>query len=79
MIKFLRSFLAISWLYTLFGWILGASYSRNEFVKKYVAAKPGDKILDIGCGPGDIIPYLPRGVNYTGFDVSTKYIKTQKC
>ncbi len=31
------------------------------------------KILDIGCGPADILAYLPN-VDYYGFDVSEKYI-----
>ena len=34
---------------------------------------PGDKILDIGCGPADVLNYLPA-VNYTGLDISPEYI-----
>jgi cyclopropane fatty-acyl-phospholipid synthase-like methyltransferase len=39
-----------------------------------VRPKFGDRILDIGCGPGDTLPYLPD-VNYVGFDASQEYIK----
>jgi len=31
------------------------------------------KVLDIGCGPADILAYLP-GVDYWGFDISPSYI-----
>lgn len=33
----------------------------------------GNAILDIGCGPGDVLSYLPR-VDYWGFDISQEYI-----
>lgn len=42
-------------------------------MERYIRPKNGDKILDIGCGPGDIIEYLPE-VKYIGFDASQKYI-----
>jgi cyclopropane fatty-acyl-phospholipid synthase-like methyltransferase len=32
------------------------------------------KVLDIGCGPGDILEYLPD-VDYTGFDLNMEYIE----
>jgi len=31
-------------------------------------------VLDIGCGPADILEYLPA-VNYWGFDISVAYIQ----
>ena len=38
----------------------------------------GSRILDIGCGPGDIVDYLPRGVHYVGVDGSEKYIASAR-
>jgi SAM-dependent methyltransferase len=35
------------------------------------------KILDTGCGPADILAYLP-GVEYWGFDISEAYINKAK-
>src|SRR5262249_38071241 len=32
------------------------------------------RVLDIGCGPGTILQYLPRGVEYSGFDINPQYI-----
>ena len=31
-------------------------------------------ILDVGCGPADILAYLPN-VDYWGFDISEAYIE----
>jgi SAM-dependent methyltransferase len=36
---------------------------------------PADaRLLDLGCGTGDILAYLPSGVDYSGYDVSPEYI-----
>lgn len=44
------------------------------YVSDYVQPVAGEKVLDIGCGPGDILNYLPP-VNYLGFDINADYIK----
>jgi cyclopropane fatty-acyl-phospholipid synthase-like methyltransferase len=37
----------------------------------------GDRILDIGCGTGDILDHLPP-VDYTGFDLSDDYVRAAR-
>ncbi len=37
--------------------------------------KPGDKILDLGCGNGRLVKSLPVGISYLGLDNSQKLIK----
>ncbi|WP_371666999.1 methyltransferase domain-containing protein [Streptomyces sp. NBC_00289] len=39
-----------------------------------LALKPGDRVLDIGCGPGYYLDRLPAGVRYDGYDTSGRYI-----
>lgn len=39
----------------------------------YVKAEPGDRLLDVGCGYGDLARHVP-GVQYTGVDSNEKYI-----
>jgi SAM-dependent methyltransferase len=47
------------------------------YVSEYVRPVPGEKVLDIGCGPGDILEKLPA-VDYLGFDINPKYVEAAK-
>lgn len=57
--------------------MMGARSGWRRIVHEYMSAAPGDVILDIGCGPADILDYLPA-VTYWGFDISPEYIATAK-
>jgi SAM-dependent methyltransferase len=61
-------------IYTNYQKLVGGYNARKRFVEDYVKAKPNDKILDIGCGPGDILDFWPE-VDYTGIDLDPSYIK----
>ena len=54
--------------------MVGAHSARERLVKEFVQPFPGAKILDIGCGPGVILDYLPKAIEYTGYDLNPKYI-----
>lgn len=69
----MRSLLTIPALYSLFATLIGATNARTQFVKRHVRPREGDKVLDIGCGPADIMEFLPP-VDYIGFDASARYI-----
>ena len=71
----IRSILSIPAVYGQFGKLIGGSHSATTLVKEYIRPKAGDKLLDIGCGPGGILHYLPENVEYTGFDASHQYIE----
>jgi len=77
MIEQIRLLLGFPGIYRLFGTLLGGAYRNTVLVSEYVRPKAGDRILDIGCGPGAVIPYLPR-VEYIGFDISQKYISAAR-
>lgn len=68
-----RKILSAPWVYSLFQALMGAHTGWLRFINDHVRPAPGDAILDIGCGPGDILRYLPD-VSYWGFDVSAAYI-----
>ena len=74
--KWVNKILSLSIFYRLFKAIIK---SKNVQLKVVQSIKPkaGLKILDIGCGNGDILEHLP-GVNYSGFDANGSYIKAAK-
>lgn len=57
---------------------MGARRGWKRLVADFVRPIPGLKVLDIGCGPGDLLDYLPPGVEYWGFDISESYVKFAK-
>jgi cyclopropane fatty-acyl-phospholipid synthase-like methyltransferase len=70
----LRSVLALPQAYELYHYLIGAPGRSRALVADYIQSKPGDRILEIGCGPGSIVPYLPES-EYVGFDASPSYIR----
>jgi SAM-dependent methyltransferase len=56
---------------------IGAQRTMEVIARDYVRAKPGQSLLDIGCGDGDIRP-LFAGVDYTGVDFNADYIRVAR-
>lgn len=76
----LRHFLARPKLYDSFQHIVGAYSWRKKVVNDYVnpILGAGDRIIDIGCGTGDILQCLPHDVSYFGFDRNPVYIEAAR-
>ncbi|WP_294074155.1 class I SAM-dependent methyltransferase [Winogradskyella sp.] len=72
-----RTILKQAIIYTIYQKIVGGYRARKLFVENNVVIKPGQKILDIGCGPGDILDFMPN-VEYTGIDQDSNYIAQAK-
>lgn len=71
----LRSVLSSAGVYAWLQRGMGAQQSRETLSREYIRAKPGDRILDIGCGTADILAHLPE-VDYHGFDLNPGYIQS---
>ncbi|MEL6182397.1 MAG: class I SAM-dependent methyltransferase [Myxococcota bacterium] len=70
----LRAILSHPIIYEAVQRLLGVHRYRTRLARDLLRAQPGMRVLDIGCGPGDLIPFLPSGIVYTGFDLSKPYI-----
>ncbi|MEI8129355.1 MAG: class I SAM-dependent methyltransferase [bacterium] len=74
----IKKLLSIPQIYTLWQKLVGDYKLRKIYCSDYVKAKEGDRILDIGCGPANMVSYLPKDIDYVGFDDSSLYIENAK-
>lgn len=70
----LRSILSQPIVYSAFQRFMGAEKDRDLYVNGFLLPSAGMRVLDIGCGPADILRCLPD-VEYYGFDISERYIE----
>lgn len=71
----MRRVLSLPAIYELAQRAIGSVGFRETVVEEYIRPDPGARILDIGCGPGDVLAQLPD-VEYLGADVSAAYIES---
>jgi SAM-dependent methyltransferase len=69
----LRAILSHPATYRLVQRIFGGSATLRDFVSSFVRPQPGDRILDIGCGPAQILNCM-SGIRYVGYDPNERYI-----
>ncbi len=73
--RFKDKFLEISSVYAkLMGFLLGTG-TYPTLVDEYIKPTPGCSVLDVGCGPADVLEFL-REVKYIGLDHNPNYIAT---
>ena len=73
----IRKLLSVAAVYSAFQSGVGAARARARFVSEHVRPKPGERVLDIGCGTGEIHELFNEQV-YIGFDPSESYIETAR-
>jgi 2-polyprenyl-3-methyl-5-hydroxy-6-metoxy-1,4-benzoquinol methylase len=69
----IRSFLSSPFIYSSFQAIMGAHSFRKYLINQHIHPFVGLHLLDIGCGPGDLLSSLSN-IEYWGFDISRNYI-----
>lgn len=52
---------------------LGADRAIARYVNEVLQPMAGIKLLDVGCGPANVLSYLPP-LDYTGIDLNEKHI-----
>jgi len=69
----LLGWLKVPSVYNAFSAAVGGNVLRRSLIQNHVRAKPGDKVIDIGCGSAQVLRYLPD-VEYLGVDINPAYI-----
>jgi SAM-dependent methyltransferase len=70
----LKRLLSLAPVYEVFQMLIGATYARRWLRTNFWNCQPGNRIVDVGCGPGDVLRSLPEGVEYWGFDPHESYV-----
>lgn len=71
----MKNLLANPQTYKVVQKLLGSEGFRKAFSEEYLTLNSNDNLLDLGCGTGDILKFLPS-INYTGIDSSLDYIRS---
>lgn len=70
----IRAILSNPTVYDFAQTLMGARRNRIWMQREFIKARPGERILDVGCGTADILSVMPD-VEYLGFDISAPYIE----
>ena len=70
----MRALLEHPRLYSLFRRLVGRDSARAAYAREHLRLEAGQRVLDVGCGPGDMLQYLPA-VQYVGYDINPRYIE----
>ena len=62
-------------VYEAFHHIIGARRWLQRFTNDVIRPRGGDRVFDIGCGPGALLRCLPATTTYVGFDRNAAYIE----
>jgi SAM-dependent methyltransferase len=71
----LYAFLRLGFVYRAFQLAVGASRGWRLFATEDARIQKGERVLDVGCGVGDLLDHLPADVEYFGYDVNEDYIR----
>ena len=66
--------LSIPAIYNLSQALFGANRSRYKLAQDHFRVIPAQRVVDVGCGTGEILGFLPVGIHYHGFDLDPDYI-----
>lgn len=74
----IRSILSYPWVYDALQNLMGAKKIRRELVSEFIRPQSHCHLLDVGCGTGIMLSYLPESIHYWGYDINPIYIDSAK-
>lgn len=54
------------------------SSEYHSKLRALLELRPGSRVLDLGCGTGDLLESLPGDIDYVGIDASERYIEAAR-
>ncbi len=70
----LRRILSLGGVYAAVQALAGANRARRWLATHFWRVAADAKVVDVGCGTGEVLDFLPKTVRYVGFDLSAHYI-----
>ena len=74
----IRRLLNLPDVYRKFERIIARKNGRQDFCDRYIGRVQGKRILDLGCGTGDILDCISGEAEYVGIDNNSRYIDQDK-
>lgn len=65
-------------IFDLYQGLVGENAAKRDFVRNRVRPFSGMRALDIGCGTGGIVSFLPDDCQVVGIDISEAYINVAR-
>ena len=73
-----KSALSLPSIFDLCQWLVGAPACHRRFIEGFVKPRPGERVVDLGCGTGASLRQLPEGISYVGLDLNPHYIQAAR-
>ena len=70
----MKRILAYPRIYNLYQSLIGANSYLKRFSETFIKTEKSIRMLDMGCGTANIVPFLNSEIEYFGIDFSQKYI-----
>lgn len=70
----MKRILAYPRIYNLYQSLIGANAYLKHFSETFIETEKYVRMLDMGCGTANIVPFLSSKIDYLGIDFSQKYI-----
>ncbi len=74
----LKALLSMPWAYDGLQNLVGVKRQRQLLIAEHFSLFEGARVLDVGCGTGELYALLPKSISYVGIDLSASYIEQAK-
>jgi SAM-dependent methyltransferase len=73
-----KSTLSLPSVFDLCQRLLGSDACHRRLIEDFAKPRPGERVVDLGCGTGASLRPMPKGVSYVGVDINPHYIEAAR-